>query len=138
EAPVAWTQGERVPVPTRFVRKGSDWGFDVADYSGTLILDPGLKWGTYFGGEGQHNGLESNAINAEMLAGDHIYMTGEIESTTLIATVGAHQTSHGGGVTDVFLAKFDATGNIVWSTYFGGNDEERAHNVVADEFAHVY
>ncbi len=41
-----------------------------------------------------------------------------------IVTVGAHQTSYGGGGDDSFIAKFDINGLRLWSTYYGGNQIE--------------
>lgn len=75
-------------------------------------------WGTYFGGKdldkGQGIGLDSEG---------NIIICGQTESNKNendnIATIGAHQYNYNGD-TDGFLAKFDANGNRLWSTYFGG------------------
>src|SRR5690606_16014129 len=48
----------------------------------------------------------------------------ETDSLSDIVTPGAHQLYYGGGETDLYLAKFDTSGNRIWSTYFGGEDME--------------
>ena len=60
------------------------------------------QWGTYYGGKGTDHG-GSCATDAS----GNVYLAGETESTTGIATTGAHKTSKGIGE-DAFLVKFDA------------------------------
>lgn len=78
----------------------------------------GLKaLGTYFGGSGNDRayGTTFNMLNRCVIVGN----TG---STSGIASVGAAQTTFGGGNTDGFIACFDITNlNRVWSTYCGGS-----------------
>ncbi len=61
------------------------------------------QWGTYYGGAGDDYGY-SCAIDAS----GSVYISGSVDSTSVngIASVGAHQTTHGGW-RDNFLAKFD-------------------------------
>ncbi|MFI5222168.1 MAG: PKD domain-containing protein, partial [Bacteroidia bacterium] len=80
-------------------------------------------WGTYFGGSGTENGLY---ITSD--ANDNLYFCGKTNSSNGIATSGANQSVYGGAGTngdgDVFLAKFNSSGAIQWSTYFGGSGDE--------------
>lgn len=71
------------------------------DTSGTCI------WGTYYGGNGNDD-AQSCATDAS----GSVYMVGETESTNAINTLGAHQTTLGGGVMDAFLVKFDSISAI--------------------------
>ena len=60
------------------------------------------QWGTYYGGTGYDEG----ASCATDMSGN-VYLAGYTQSTTGIATTGAHQTTYGGS-SDAFLVKFDA------------------------------
>ena len=68
------------------------------------------QWGTYFEGNG-------NACTTD--ASGNIYIVGLTNSTSGIATAGAHQTVMSGSG-DAFLVKFNSSGVRQWGTYFGG------------------
>jgi hypothetical protein len=76
-------------------------------------------WGTYYGGAGSEN----DAFGALGSSGD-IFISGHTTSTVGLATAGAWQTVFGGGNTDAFLARFSPAGQLHWSTYYGGPQEE--------------
>jgi len=71
-----------------------------------------LIWSTLFGGS-ENDEIEDMAIDA---AG-FVYIVGRTFSSDL-GTEGVHQTNYVNGF-DAFIAKFDQTGNLVWSSYFG-------------------
>ena len=80
-----------------------------------------ILWATYYGGSGDDR---ANGISLDVMA--NVYIAGYTTSVSGIATSGAFQSSsyditYGSGG-DGFLAKFNATGAIVWATYFGGKD----------------
>ena len=60
------------------------------------------QWGTYYGGTG-----DDMAIPAPQMPVGIVYLAGNTDSTSWIATTGAHQTTYGGS-NDAFLVKFDA------------------------------
>lgn len=68
------------------------------------------QWGTYFEGTG-------NACTTD--ASGNIYIVGLTNSTSGIATAGAHQTVMSGSG-DAFLVKFNSSGVKQWGTYYGG------------------
>lgn len=74
------------------------------------------QWATYYGDNGDDQ--SPTCVNDPM---GNIYLAGFSSSTVSIATVGSHQTSHGGGTYDGFLVKFNANGVRQWGTYYGGN-----------------
>lgn len=96
------------------------------------------QWCTYYGGEKNDGGI--TAYNGNSLSCDlrgNIYLTGQTESTTGIATVGSHQDTYGGNI-DAFLVKFDSSGERLWGTYFGGDDEEANCNVFVLDSGRIF
>lgn len=89
-------------------------------------------WGTYFGGV-----LYEQGTNVATDAAGNVYMGGYSVSTTDIATAGSHQFGYAGGGADAFLAKFDANGTRLWSTYYGGINEDYIHDVTTDTLGNV-
>lgn len=97
-------------------------------------------WGTYFGGEGDER---ARSVVADASG---VYIAGTTASSTHIATPGAHQTIYGGGPFwgmysdwgDGFLAKFDASGILQWSTYYGGTDNENVTSATTDGHGTIY
>jgi len=82
---------------------------------------------TYYGGpayEYPYNITTDSAGN--------IYFTGGTESQSGISSSGAYQALHGGGNTDLFLAKLTPLGTMAWSTYFGGPGNELNSDVDFD------
>src|SRR5690606_22230536 len=78
----------------------------------------------YFGGEG----FETET-HMDMGIDGCIYIASTTNSTTNIATL---PTNYSGGIRDGFLIKFDSTGNRIWSTYFGGEDNEGPKDMHCD------
>ena len=52
-------------------------------------------------------------------ASGNVYLAGDTNSTTGIATTGAHQTTLEESY-DAFLVKFNSSGVRQWGTYYGG------------------
>jgi hypothetical protein len=88
----------------------------------------GKPWATYFGFNGQDIGT---GIIADSFG--NVYVTGSTNSITGLATIGAYQTVYGGGTDDVFLLKFNSTGLLIWSTYYGGNGSDKPAGITIDK-----
>jgi hypothetical protein len=91
------------------------------------------QWGTYFEGNG-------NACTTD--ASGNIYIVGLTNSTSGIATAGAHQTVMSGSG-DAFLVKFNSSGVKQWGTYFGGASSgasgmEKGISCATDALGNVY
>lgn len=67
----------------------------------------------------------------------NIYVCGVIRSNTTLATPGAHQTVYGGGNADGFLAKYDSSGNKIWSTFYGGSELDFSFGVAVSPKGHI-
>lgn len=84
----------------------------VAKFDATGIR----QWATYYGGGTEYGtGCSPDTLG-------NVYLSGVTSESTgiVIASTGAHQPNYGGGPTDGFLAKFNASGIRVWGTYYGG------------------
>jgi hypothetical protein len=91
------------------------------------------QWGTYFEGNG-------NACTTD--DSGNIYIVGLTNSTSGIATAGAHQTVMSGSG-DAFLVKFNSSGVKQWGTYFGGASSgasgmEKGISCATDALGNVY
>lgn len=101
----------------------------VAKFSptGTLI------WGTYYGGT-----LHDQGIAIALDKSNNVYITGNVTSTSLIATTGAYQTALAGGQ-DAFIAKLNSTGSaLLWATYYGGSGTDIGNSIAVDNNGDVY
>jgi hypothetical protein len=103
------------------------------DKKQTLVIDPSIVWGTYYGGPNTEDvaDMAINSSNEPTVAGNTL-------SEVSIATEGAYQTTFSGGFHDFFVAKFDATANIKWATYLGGTERDLGFGVEVDELGQVY
>ena len=92
------------------------------------VIDPlayGEQYTTYYGG----NHLDfANSI--EITKSNEVIIAGYSLSANNIATTGSYQTTI--SIQDAFISKFDNQGNIIWATYFGGNNEERIYTMDID------
>lgn len=93
---------------------------------------PRLEWSTYHGGS-LEDGFRDMAIDADA----NIYVTGSTLSPDAIATPGSHLATPG-GLSDVYIAKYNADGVRLWSTYFGGFDHDYGQGITVDDMGNVY
>lgn len=124
--------GQRVPVDSRYVldEKRQEVAFAVGDYDRTrpLTIDPVLVYSTFFGGS------SNDTITSVSVASDGSGLTligGETYSTDLPTRSAAYPV-HGSdnGNSDAFIAEFNASGALLFSTYLGGNNQDSASAVV--------
>jgi len=130
-APICFskTSSGHVAVSSSFSLHGSRISFSTAHYdkTKTLVIDPDLIWGNYYGGSGDNvgQGITSDANN-------NIYVTGYTTSKTGIATKGAYQASLA-GQSDAFVSKFTPSGNLSWTTYYGGSGYDYGYGIATIE-----
>ncbi|MDH7514543.1 MAG: T9SS type A sorting domain-containing protein [Bacteroidota bacterium] len=115
------------PVEASFLVKKNTLRFAVGknispDY---LVIDPTIQWATYYGGtSGDYVlGVSTDPTN-------NVVACGWTQSTTMIATAGAYQTTLA-GTSDAFVVRFSPTGVRLWATYFGGSGNDFANAVSA-------
>jgi hypothetical protein len=116
----------------------------VAIFSVSEPLQPSvltMAFSTYLGG--------SNFEHIRDVTTDSqgkVYVTGGTTSPDFPVTAGAFQTTHNPGTPDspsidhfdVFVTKLDASGRIIWSTFLGGPNYDRAYAIKVDNQGYVY
>jgi hypothetical protein len=81
-----------------------------------------LLWSSYLGGDNNDIG------NSIAVANDgSCYVTGITESNDF-PTLNAYNYTRGEG-SDTFVTKFNASGSLLWSTYFGGNGMDHGRDI---------
>ena len=104
----------------------------------TLVVDPILNWGTYFGGEDSEHPYSITTQKDGTL-----YITGDAtdagtDMTTYDPAGGAWFQGTMVSIVDIFILKFDKNGVLKWATYYGGNDDEEGGSICLDKNENIY
>ena len=93
-----------------------------------------IEFSTFFGGIEEDNG---HSIASDYLGNS--YVTGSTQSNDF-PTKNAYNASHSGknGSSDAFLAKFNSTGGLAFSTYFGGSNNDSSYGIAVDTVGDSY
>jgi len=138
EAPVAYQEisGARVPVAVNYRLIGENMaGFVVGEYDHTypLVIDPWLKYSTFFGAAG---GTDYNGMTAD--ASNNIYIIGYTSSADTTYPTKNPFTTYVQGV-DAVVTKLSPDGKeILYSTYFGGSSADRGYGIAVDPSGYIY
>jgi hypothetical protein len=101
-------------------------------FLGKLDADGKRRWGTYYGGSEAEDGyglfVTKNGLS---------FITGNTQSTTGIASTGAHKTTLT-SVRNAFVAGFDQNGTRLWGTYLGGTVGEQGRGITGDNKNSIY
>lgn len=114
-------QDDRI-IPVEYTIEEDIYGFKVGEYDKDkeLIIDPKLDYSTYLGG-----GNLDFAWNIYIDDFGCAYITG--------STLNLNK-----GSLDVYLAKFDQDGLLIYYTIMGGSGDDYAFGVVADDIGNAY
>ena len=133
QVPEAWqfgTDGVQHTVTAHYALTEDGAGqFAVGEYDHTqaLIIDPGLVYSTYLGGNNTDVGYAITVDNS-----GNIYVTGDTTSANFPTTAGAFQTTADSSG-DAFVSKLNAAGSaLVYSTYLGGNSVSVGRGIAVD------
>jgi hypothetical protein len=89
-------------------------------------------WGSFLGGSQAES---ANSCIVDITG--NIYLAGRTASTSGIA-LGGFQNYYGGGTNDAFMSAFNSSGNLLWSSYFGGTGTEYGNSIVMDATGNIY
>src|SRR5207245_2258433 len=93
-----------------------------------------LVYSSYLGG-----GATTTANDIAVDAAGNAYLTGYTESSTFPTTIGAFQTTFGGGAKDAFVAKVNSLGTgLIYATYLGGGGDDRGQGIAVDTLGNAY
>jgi uncharacterized protein (TIGR03437 family) len=113
--------------------------FNVGSYNPAreLVIDPTLAYSTYLGAAQNECGRGIGVDGA-----GNVYIAGNTNSTNL-PTVSAVQANFGGQNAnfvngDAFVAKFSASGALVYLTYLGGSGDDAATAIAVDSSGNAY
>ena len=95
----------------------------------TLSQAPDFQWAKSAGGS-----AEDVAYSVSTDASGNSYVTGYFTSTTI--TFGS-TTLTSAGSNDIYIVKYDASGNIIWAKNAGGNGQDIAESVVTDSTGNI-
>ncbi len=91
---------------------------------------PNWLWAKSAGGTG-NDGANLVAVDAS----GNAFVVGIFSSTTI--TFGSTILTNAGGY-DIFLAKYDASGNVLWAKNAGGINDDEANSVAVDTLGNIY
>lgn len=90
-----------------------------------------LLWSTYYGsGVG---GEYANSVDVDSY--DNIYIAGLMSSDSL-GTPGVFQ-EYSGGFVDGFISKFSPNGELIWTSYFGGEEGDEIFDIEVNSFGEI-
>ncbi|MHA1354738.1 MAG: SBBP repeat-containing protein [Candidatus Heimdallarchaeota archaeon] len=96
--------------------------------SGTLL------WSTYLGGAGNDDGYAIAVDNA-----GKCYVTGETCSSNFPVLNAYDDTlASSPPEDDAFIAKFSSSGNLLWSTYLGGSEQDTGFDIALDGYGRCF
>lgn len=115
--------GQKVNITGNYVVNNNIVGFQVAEYdhSMPLVIDPVLTYSTYLGDGGYDEGRKI-ALDADKNA----YVVGVTDALSI------------DGTNDIFVVKFDSSGQLVFSSVLGGNSEDLSNGIAVDSTGNVY
>jgi hypothetical protein len=97
-------------------------------------LGSGFIYSTYLGGNQTDSG-KGIAVDGQ----GNVYITGQTNSTNFPRSQNPRQNIYGGGASDAFAAKLNATGNaLVYSTFHGGFGADDGRDIAVDTNGQAY
>jgi uncharacterized repeat protein (TIGR01451 family) len=129
--------GHETSIPGGFrLQADNKVGFAIGSYDRTreLVIDPVLSYSTYLGGSGTES-LVKLAVGQDF----NMYVAGSTNSTDFPGTSGGIQPNLGGaGATNVFIAKMNTAGQLLYATYLGGSGTDNLAGVGVDNIYNIY
>jgi hypothetical protein len=134
--PASFLAEDKSIMEVGFSLSANTLSFNCQEYnkSKTLVVDPQIIWGTYYGDTTNLN-TTGSSIAAR---GNSVYVLGYTSGISGIATSGAYQNTFAGGAWDVYITKFNTNGIRQWGTYYGGSDWDEGSKICLDDNNAIY
>ncbi len=112
--------------------------FALEDYdtNRALVIDPQILYATYLGGSSTTNLAFEAGQDVAVDAEGSVYLVGDVASADF-PTQNPFQ-GRLRGVSDAFVTKLDANGQLVFSTFFGGSFWDSSTAITVDQTGAVY
>jgi hypothetical protein len=125
----------RRELPARHVVDGTTTSLVVDGWSGDtpLLIDPSVAWGSFVSEDSIGYGVATDGSGNVIVAG----YTRRPFPEPLFETDGGFQPAFGGGTFDAFVAKTSGSGELLWASYIGGDDDDYANAVTTDASGNV-
>lgn len=139
ERPIAYqvdTAGRRDAVQAAFEIRGETVGIELGEYDDTreLVIDPTIVYSTVF--EPVNFGAEASYGDIAVDGAGSAYVAGWTADPAM-PIVGGFDSAMNSW--DAFVVKFNADGSdVIYSTYLGGSNQDRARGVVVDTTGAAY
>jgi hypothetical protein len=135
QRPVSYQEknGTRQAVDSRFVVKNDHqvvFALGSYDRSRQLVIDPSISFATYFGGGGTTGSGEETGLGIAVDGSGNAYVVGTTNSSTTLP--GNPTLIPPGGLYDCYLVEFSPSGSIVFTTIFGGTQNDLPQAVAVD------
>jgi hypothetical protein len=105
-----------------------------ASVTGCVAPIRNLEWSSYIGASADDIGMD---VKVDDLG--NVYVTGFTGSSNFPYTTGSLTQPNLSGVQyDAFVSKFDSQSQFLWSTYYGGSQEERALTLLISQDKFIY
>ncbi len=133
QKPYTYNKETKQEIASSYKLNNNVVSFDVANTDGTIIIDPILNWGSYYGNIEFSLGtsVAADSIGNVFLCGHTQY------STSIASTAGVHQPLYGGGNFDGFIVRFLPDGTRDWATFFGGMGTEQINAATCDRLGNL-
>jgi hypothetical protein len=131
QKPVAYLKQNHESINATFKLRSNILSFKLNNKpKGTYVIDPQIKWATYFGGGGVSI---STVTGICMDSKGYIYISANCPNTSSLCSSGAFQTT----ISQDVISKFDKYGNRIWTTYYG-SPGFYPNSITCDSFDNIY
>jgi len=130
--PMAYLPATNQKIDLDYTIRGNEIHFKTGHYDShqTLVIDPALIWASYYGGASSD---ETKSISTD---GTNVWVLGATNSMQFpvqnTATGNGYFQGTAIGGNDLFILEFNTCGSLIWSTYYGGTDEDYANSINSD------
>ena len=118
------TNSSDITISPNALQSNNKGFFDI--YIAKFSSSGNFIWGTYFGGT---NYDDIYGIHCD--SSSNLYLAGRTSSIDFETTPNAYQATKNNGI-DACLFKLSKNGELIWSTYLGGNGDDFADKILID------